>query len=199
MVPVWARVCAGGAVVLAGVAALLVSAGVVGGTATAAANTTGAWSFPSESALNPPGIIATPAPKPKTSVAPEYLFLAPIRNITTKGNFVGKPGPEIVEPNGTPVWEDPLGRSVHVGTKAYMEVAMDFHTASYAGQPVLVWWQGHITPNGFGTGTWEIDNDHYQTIASLRAPTVMKRTSTPSKSPRTAWRTSWPARPSMRT
>lgn len=170
MVPVWARVCAGGAVVLAGVAALLVSVGVVGGTATAAANTTGAWSFPSESALNPPGIIATPAPKSKTSAPPEYLFLAPIRNIETKGNFVGKPGPEIVEPNGTPVWEDPLGRTVHVGTKAYMEVAMDFHTASYAGQPVLVWWQGHITPNGFGTGTWEIDNDHYQTIASLRAP-----------------------------
>ena len=109
-------------------------------------------------------------PSASSASAAEYLFLAPIRNLTFKGDFVGKPGPEIMEAVGNPVWEEPLGRVFHVGAKYHEEVAMDFHTATYAGQPVLVWWQGYITPNGFGTGTWKIVNDHYQTIASLRAP-----------------------------
>jgi Arylsulfotransferase (ASST) len=170
LAPRFTRICAGAAALLAGVAALLVGIAVGGSPATAATYTNGAWSFPSETALNPPAISVMAGAKNKTPSPPEYLFMAPIRNLESKENFVGRPGPEIVEPNGTLIWEDPLGRLVKVGSETHWEVAMDFHTAAYAGQPVLVWWQGYITPNGFGTGTWEIDNEHYQTIASIRAP-----------------------------
>lgn len=168
--PRLARICAGAAALLAGLAALLFVIAAGGSPATAATYTNGAWSFPTEAALNPPAISVMAAPKTKSTSPPEYLFLAPIRNLAIKGNFVGKPGPEIVEPNGNLVWEDPLGRAIKVGKETHMEVGMDFHMATYAGQPVLVWWQGYITPNGFGTGTWEIVNEHYQTVASIRAP-----------------------------
>jgi hypothetical protein len=169
--PGFAAKCAGTAALLAGLAALLVSIAAGGSASAAAINADGSWSFPSEGALNPPSITVMNAPKPNSTAQPEYLFLAPIRNLAAGPNFIGKPGPEILAPNGTLVWEDPLGRQIKVGSATYKEVAMDFHTATYAGQPVIVWWQGYVTPNGFGTGTWEIANNHYHTIASIRAPT----------------------------
>jgi hypothetical protein len=83
---------------------------------------------------------------------------------------MGKPGPEILEQNGNPIWEDPLGGLITIAGAKYEAVAMDFHTATYQGQPVLIWWQGHITPQGFGTGTWKIVDEHYRTIAEVNAP-----------------------------
>lgn len=135
----------------------------------------GAFSFVSEPQLSPPAI-ELPHPEPidgasGSSDAPRsYLLLAPIRAFSTKAPFVGKPGPEIVEASGNLVWQDPLGESVQVGSATRQVVAMDLHTSTFEGEPVLVWWQGDITPQGFGNGSWEIANQHYQTVATINAP-----------------------------
>jgi outer membrane protein assembly factor BamB len=64
-------------------------------------------------------------------------------------------GPEILTTTGQVVWFHPLPGG---------EIATDFRTQIYLGQPVLTWFQSG--PSG---GTDEIYNDHYQPIATVRA------------------------------
>ena len=171
---------------LAGVARaalLLLALGPAGAAAASASN--GAWSFPSAPGLNP-AIIEVPVPRPLApspgaitgsvagqtqalQQAPGYILLAPIKNFAHSGTLMGRPGPEILEQNGNPIWSDPLG-TVTIEGRRFEKVAMDFHATTYEGQPVLVWWEGHITPQGFGTGTWRIVDQHYHTIAVINAP-----------------------------
>jgi len=165
------------------VAALALLAGLLGPTAVqvavADAQTSrgGAWRFVSQPELNPPSVAVSvgrsTAPgqvSGGTREAPSYLFLAPIKAYEHREPFVGYAGPEILEPNGTPVWEDPLRGLIKTGSTGYPRVAMDFHPTTYEGQPVLTWWQGYISPQGFGNGYWVIMNEHYRTIATVRAP-----------------------------
>ena len=150
-------------------AALLPWVGLLLGAASATA--AGTTSFLSAPALQPPPLALEVPDAPSSDAASsEYLFLAPIPDYASHKPFVGSPGPEIVEADGAPVWEQPLGEQIEVAGHSYREVAMDFHPAVYAGQPVLVWWQGYITPQGFGNGSWQIVNEHYQTIARISAP-----------------------------
>ncbi|MGH2904096.1 MAG: arylsulfotransferase family protein [Solirubrobacteraceae bacterium] len=130
-----------------------------------------AQSLASAPTLEPPPL-EFPVPDPASSATPSlgYVMLTPIRAFSRKASFVGKPGPEILEADGNLVWQLPLGEEVKDGDSKYEEVAMDLHTTTYRGESVLVWWQGHITPAGFGNGTWEIDDQHYQTIATVKAP-----------------------------
>ena len=168
---------------VAGAALLLLALGPAGAAAASASN--GAWSFPSAPGLNP-AIIEVPVPRPLApspgaitgsvagqtqalQQAPGYILLAPIKNFAHSGNLMGRPGPEILEQNGNPVWSDPLG-TVTIEGRRFEKVAMDFHATTYEGQPVLVWWEGHITPQGFGTGTWRIVDQHYHTLAVVNAP-----------------------------
>jgi hypothetical protein len=153
--------------------------------AQAASTSNGSWSFPSVPALNP-AIIEVPVPYPLAAAtpagqkggaasgqaqqAPGYILLAPIKNFAHAGRLMGKPGPEILEQNGNPIWEDPLGGPITIGGVRYEKVAMDFHAATWEGKPVLVWWEGHITPQGFGTGTWKIVDENYRTVAQVNAP-----------------------------
>ncbi len=153
--------------------------------ASAAAQSTsnGSWSFVSAPTLNP-AIIEVPVPQPVAGApstvtgatsgqpqqAPGYILVAPIKNFAHGGKLMGKPGPEILEQNGNPVWELPLGQPIRIGTSSREKVAMDLHVATYEHQPVLVWWEGYITPNGFGNGTWEIVNQRYQAVAQVNAP-----------------------------
>ena len=65
-------------------------------------------------------------------------------------------GPEILTNTGQVVWFHPLPDG---------EVATDFRTQTYLGQPVLTWFQG----GGPAGGTDEIYNDRYQPIATVRA------------------------------
>ncbi len=65
-------------------------------------------------------------------------------------------GPEIITSTGRVVWFHPLPAG---------EIATDFRTQTYLGQPVLTWFQG----GGPGDGTDEIYNDRYQPIATVRA------------------------------
>ncbi|MGD0981188.1 MAG: arylsulfotransferase family protein, partial [Solirubrobacteraceae bacterium] len=72
----------------------------------------------------------------------------------------GQTGPEIMAPDGQVVWFLPLA----TGT-----FATNLLVQSYAGQPVLTWWQGTISHHGFGLGQGEIYNDHYQALATVSA------------------------------
>ena len=69
-------------------------------------------------------------------------------------------GPEIITNTGRVVWFHPLPAG---------EIATDFRTQTYLGQPVLTWFQGGGGPGG---GTDEIYNDRYQPMATVRAATV---------------------------
>lgn len=154
--------------------------------ARAASIVQGAWSFPSAPSLNPPAI-EFPAAQPGASagstdsagasvgqsaagLAPGYVLIAPIRAYSVALPFEGKPGPEILESDGSPIWQDPLGSIVTVGGHPRQIVAMDLHTDTYEGKRVLIWWQGYITPQGFGNGSWIIVNQRYQTLATISAP-----------------------------
>jgi hypothetical protein len=152
-------------------------------TAIAASVRDGVWSFVSEPVLDPAAIrvlVGPPVAPTQVSGAPtvsaqpgqaaRYVFLALIKNYEKHAAFLGAPGPEIIEADGSPIWEHPLGEPIEVGNVRYERVAMDFHPATYAGQRVLVWWEGYITPDGFGRGTWEIVNDHYQAVGQVNAP-----------------------------
>jgi hypothetical protein len=130
--------------------------------------------YPSEPALAPPLLhvisnLGTSSRNGPHSAAGD-IFVAPIKNYSLSEPFIGKPGPEILEPDGTVVWQDPLGRGIKVGRSYFPEVAMDFHPDHFEGQEVLVWWQGYITPQGFGNGVWKIVNRHYQVVAEIHAP-----------------------------
>lgn len=155
----------------AGVLAALLPA--LGAPARAQTSAGGAWSFASNGLLDPPAIEVTVDPSATPSPAAQasgYLFLAPIRNYAHAGAFEGKPGPEIVEANGDPVWEHPLGKEIKIQGHNKEVVAMDFHSTTYEGQPVLVWWEGYITSLGFGDGFWAIVDQHYRRVAIVRAP-----------------------------
>jgi hypothetical protein len=158
---------------LAAIATLLSALAALAASAAAATDASGAWSFASNPSLSPPSIAVTRGRSTQAGgkdASPEYLFLSPIPDYAIHKPFAGKPGPEILEADGQPVWQDPLGGPVKVGNVTRAEVAMDFHADTYEGRPVLVWWQGYITPQGLGNGVWKVVNQHYQTIATVHAP-----------------------------
>lgn len=68
-------------------------------------------------------------------------------------------GPLILDPQGRPLWFDPL-----TGGNA----ATDLAVQQYGGQSVLTFWQGLIA-NGWGQGDDVIMNHSYQTIATVHA------------------------------
>jgi Arylsulfotransferase (ASST) len=94
--------------------------------------------------------LTTPA---KAGAAGGYLLLAPYQG-------KGSPGPMIAEQNGSLVWFHPLPAG---------ESATNFQVQTYAGQPVLTWWQGRILRVGFGQGEDVIYNNSYHQIATVRA------------------------------
>jgi hypothetical protein len=69
-------------------------------------------------------------------------------------------GPMIMDGAGKLVWFNPLPRPL---------VATNLRVQTLDGAPVLTWWQGTITNYGFGQGVDVIDNEHYRTIAEVRA------------------------------
>jgi hypothetical protein len=104
-------------------------------------------SFVSAPTLHPPKVAITDA-------TPGDVFLTPTHGL-------GQSGPMIINGQGGLVWYKP----VPLG-----EVATNFQVESYEGQPVLVWWQGHIPAIlGVGFGTNEIYSAAYTPIASVSA------------------------------
>jgi hypothetical protein len=108
-------------------------------------------SFVSEPSLHPPKIAIT-ASSPAASVGD--VFITPTHGL-------GQSGPMIIDGRGKLIWS----LAVPSG-----EVATNLQVESYRGQPVLVWWQGHIPAMlGVGFGRNEIYNTAYQRVASVSA------------------------------
>jgi hypothetical protein len=106
--------------------------------------------FHSRADLEPP-VEAVTARSPQT--APGYVFTAPYGG-------PGPSGPMIFDEAGNLVWFDPLPG----GTEA-----TNLQVQTYAGAPALTWWQGKITPQGFGQGEEMIDDGSYRQITRVRA------------------------------
>jgi Arylsulfotransferase (ASST) len=81
------------------------------------------------------------------------IFTAPYRGS-------GPAGPMITDSAGKLIWFDPLPDGLE---------AFDFRTQTYAGQPVLTWWQGQVSSTGQGYGEDEIYSPSYQPIATVTA------------------------------
>jgi hypothetical protein len=108
-------------------------------------------SFASAPTLHPPDVaITTDAP----GAASGDVFITPTHGL-------GQSGPMIVNPQGGLVWYQPVPAG---------EVATNLQVEGYRGQPVLVWWQGHIpSVLGVGFGTDEIYSASYTPIATVSA------------------------------
>jgi hypothetical protein len=106
--------------------------------------------FQSRPQLLPPVVTVT-ARSP--AAAPGLLFAAPYSG-------PGPSGPMIFDESGGLVWFDPLPR----GTEA-----TNLQVQLLGGQPVLTWWQGRITAQGFGQGEELIDDASYRPIGRVHA------------------------------
>ena len=104
-----------------------------------------------EPSLTPSKLTITTPPQP--GAAPGDLFLAPYQG-------VGTSGPMIVNQQGQIVWFHALPPH---------DVATNFQVQSYAGKPVLTWWQGHVLEVGFGQGEDVIYDSSYHHIATVFA------------------------------
>ena len=82
------------------------------------------------------------------------IFISPSGDTSSYAN-----GPEIINNAGQVIWFHPVPAG---------EEAADFRTQTYAGQPVLTWWQG-TGLGGLSSGTDYIYNNRYQQIATVNA------------------------------
>ena len=87
------------------------------------------------------------------AAAPGYMFAAPYAGH-------GPSGPMIFDEAGNMVWFHPLPKGVE---------GANLQVQQYEGKPVLTWWQGRITPQGFGQGEEIIDDSTYTQIGHVLA------------------------------
>ncbi|HVB27513.1 MAG TPA: arylsulfotransferase family protein, partial [Mycobacteriales bacterium] len=130
----------------AGLTALALPRFARGGVAAVAAPPTAAAYF-SEPLLKPPTLTVSTLAHP----APGYLFLATL-------NGPGQRGPMIVDNAGNVVFFRPVDT-----------VAINFRRQTFAGKPVLTWWEGVISKIGTGQGEGVILDETYSTIARVQA------------------------------
>lgn len=134
--------------------------------------TKGAWSFLSAPGVNPPKI-TTKGRVQTGKLAPGYFMLANFKDLVLPGKMVGEGGPLILDSHLQPVWFKPVVLKVH--KQGTIEIGdnstLNLRQQTYNGQPVLSWWQGSISNAGDTlSGEDVVVNQHYQTIATLRAP-----------------------------
>ena len=105
--------------------------------------------FHSRPDLRPPAIAVT-ARSP--GGAPEYMFAAPYSG-------PGPGGPMIFDEAGNLVWFDPIAPNL---------ASANLQVQQLNGQPVLTWWQGYISRQGFGEGEEIVMNSSYHKIGRVR-------------------------------
>ena len=106
-------------------------------------------SFHSAPDLKPPVLtVSTPDSDPGSG----YVFV--------DSQFAPQNGPMILDSAGNVVWFDPLPNN---------DWGMDFRVQSYAGKPVLTWWQGQVAATGHGQGKGVIVDTSYQPVATVPA------------------------------
>ncbi|HEY4996785.1 MAG TPA: arylsulfotransferase family protein [Solirubrobacteraceae bacterium] len=110
--------------------------------------------FHSRPELQAPSLVVS-ATSPQS--APGYIFAAPYSG-------PGPAGPMIFDEAGNLVWFDPLAS----GASANLQVQLEGHT------PVLTWWQGRITTQGFGQGEEMIYDSSYHQLGRVHAGNGLK-------------------------
>jgi Arylsulfotransferase (ASST) len=146
-------------------AALALSASCVLAVAPATAaigsyTTKGAWSFVSAPNLHPPKML-TDAPTNTRSLTRGDFLLDNFPDVLASGPMTGEGGPLILNSKLQPVWSYPVGTNV---------ASTDLQQETYAGKPVLVWWEGVVGATGAATqGQVFVVNQHYRQIAKLKA------------------------------
>jgi hypothetical protein len=106
--------------------------------------------FHSAPELVPPTITVD---KDSPAAAPGDVFMAVY-------SAPGSKGPTIVNQQGQLIWMDPLAGELK---------ATNLQVQHYEGGEVLTWWQGYITPVGFGLGEEIVDNTSYEEIMKVKA------------------------------
>ncbi len=105
--------------------------------------------------LEPPSLAVTAT---SATTAGGYIFTAPYSG-------PGPAGPMIFDEAGNLVWFDALPGGYAASN---LQVQQDGNT------PVLTWWQGHITAQGFGQGAEEIYDSSYRPIGTVHASNGLK-------------------------
>jgi hypothetical protein len=122
--------------------------------------TKGAWNFVSAPGLHPPKLL-TQGKTAWGSLATGDFLLANFPNVAATGPMTGEGGPLIVDNRLRPVWFAPVGTGL---------LAANLQQETYAGKPVLVWWEGKVTSTGATiTGEDVVVDNHYRRLATLRA------------------------------
>jgi hypothetical protein len=110
-----------------------------------------------------PGVLSFAS---EPSIAPPQVSVAPTAGTASEGDYflspkgsAGQPGPMILNASGQLVWFHRLAEP--------NEYAMNFSMQSFAGKPVLTWWQGNIVA-AHGQGEDVIMNSSYRTVAVVR-------------------------------
>jgi EmrB/QacA subfamily drug resistance transporter len=117
------------------------------------------YSFASEPSLHPPRIRLTKS-SPAAQLAPGYILTANFYDLN-EPPIVGQSGPLILDSQLRPVWFQPVPERM---------VAANLSAQTYQGKPALAWWQGRVTNTGATeTGEYVVVNQHYQTVARLKA------------------------------
>jgi Arylsulfotransferase (ASST) len=112
--------------------------------------------FHSVPTLQPPVIDVT-ASSPQAAGAGD-VFAAPY-------NGPGQSGPMIFDPAGDLVWFHPLPSNM---------AATNLQVQQLGDTPVLTWWQGHVTTQGFGQGEEMIYSSSYKPIGRVHAGNGLK-------------------------
>ncbi|HWY89579.1 MAG TPA: MFS transporter [Solirubrobacteraceae bacterium] len=121
--------------------------------------TRGAYSFVTAPSLHPPEIRSTQR-APSGQLAPGYIFTTNFYDLN-EPPIVGQSGPLILDNKLQPVWFQAVPERV---------AAANLSLQTYEGKPALAWWQGRVTNTGATeTGEYVVVNQHYQTVARLRA------------------------------
>jgi hypothetical protein len=64
---------------------------------------------------------------------------------------------------------DSAGRLIWFSPDSTRQSKMDFNRQIYQGKPVLTWWQGYVTPAGYGQGVAVIADSSYRTTHTIHA------------------------------
>ena len=85
------------------------------------------------------------------------------------GNYTFMNAPWTDESHGGALIRDASGDLVWMAPNAPRHRRMDINAQTYRGKPVLTWWEGALTPTGFGLGVGMIADTSYRTTHVVRA------------------------------
>ena len=118
----------------------------------------GAYSFVTSPGLHPPIVREGITPMHAGQPGKGYIFLADFYD-PHNPPMVGQSGPLILDQRMSPVWFRPVPED---------ELAGNLSLQTYAGRPVLAWWEGKVTNSGMTeSGQYVVVNQHYRPVARL--------------------------------